>query len=157
VPRLVLDASIVVKWLNPHEILADKANLIRDDYEQGQISLLVPAFWDYEVVNGINKAVARSDLSEEEGREAMALLLAVQAQKEPFPSPQESYNLARRYQRSVYDSWYLYAAEQASCEFWTADQKLYNAMKDKVSFVRWLEDYRTHPAPSPDRPGNAHG
>jgi hypothetical protein len=56
VPRLVLDASIVVKWLNPREILADKANLIRDDYEQGQISLLVPAFWDYEVVNGINKA-----------------------------------------------------------------------------------------------------
>lgn len=86
-PRLVLDASIVVKWLNPYESLADKANLIRDDFEQGQVSLLVPAFWDYEVVNGINKAVARGDLSDEEGREAVALLLAVQAHKEPLPSP----------------------------------------------------------------------
>jgi predicted nucleic acid-binding protein len=105
VPRLVLDASIVVKWLNPREILADKANLIRDDYEQGQISLLVPAFWDYEVVNGINKAVARSDLSEEEGRKAMALLLAMQAQKEPFPSPQESYNLVVYH--SDFESWFF--------------------------------------------------
>ena len=51
--RLVVDASIVVKWLNPYETLADKANFIRDDYEQGRISLLVPAFWDYEVANGI--------------------------------------------------------------------------------------------------------
>ena len=144
-PRLVVDASVVVKWLNPHEPLADKANLIRDDYERGQVSLLVPAFWDYEVANGINKAVARGHLNEEEGREAIALLLAVRAQKEPLPSPQESYELARRYQRSIYDSWYLHLAEKTACEFWTADQKLYNAVKDKVLLVRWLEDYKSQP------------
>ncbi|MGH7965856.1 MAG: type II toxin-antitoxin system VapC family toxin [Candidatus Binatia bacterium] len=143
--RLVIDASIVVKWLNPHEALADKATLIRDDYEQGRISLVVPTFWDYEVANGINKAVARSHLSEQEGHEAMALLLAVRAQKEALPSPQESYDLARRYQRSVYDSWYLSLAEKMGCEFWTADQKLYNAIKDKVSFVKWLADYQSQP------------
>ena len=67
VRRLVVDASVTIKWLNPHETLADKANSIRDDYEQGHISLLMPAFWDYEVVNGINKAVARGDFTEQEG------------------------------------------------------------------------------------------
>lgn len=139
--KLVVDASVVIKWLNPHEALADKANLIRYDYEQGQISLLVPAFWDYEVANGINKAVARGLFSEQEGHSAIALLLAVRAQKEPLPSPQESYELARRYQRSVYDSWYLYLAEKTGSELWTADRKLYNAVKDKVPFVKWLEDY----------------
>ena len=144
-PRLVLDASIAVKWLNPHEPLADKANLIRDDYEQGQVSLLVPTFWEYEVANGLNKAVARGHLSEEEGREAIALLLALPAQKEPLPAPQESYALARRYHRSVYDSWYLYLAETTGCEFWTADQKLYNALKDIFSWVRWLADYQSQP------------
>lgn len=89
-PRLVVDASIVVKWLNPYENLADDANRIRDDYEQGHISLLVPAFWDYEVVNGLNKAVARGDLSEQEGREALTLLLAGRAQKgAPAPTPRK--------------------------------------------------------------------
>lgn len=102
--RLVVDASVTIKWLNPHETLADKANFIRDDYEQGHISLLIPAFWDYEVVNGINKAVARGDFTEQEGCEAVALLLAVHAHRSPLPLVQESYNLARKYQRSVYDS-----------------------------------------------------
>lgn len=143
--RLVVDAGIVVKWLNPYETLADKANFIRDDYEQGRISLLVPAFRDDEVANGINKAVARGQLSEQEGRDAIALLLAVRAHKEPLPPPQEGYELARRHQRSVYDSWYPDLAERRGCECWTADQRLYNAVKAKVSFTRWLEDYENQP------------
>ena len=93
--KLVLDASIAVKWLNHREFLANKANLIRDDYERGHISLVVPAFWEYEIANGLNKAVARGQLTGAEGREAVALLLALPMQKEPIPTPQESYELAR--------------------------------------------------------------
>jgi len=148
VRSLVVDASVAIKWLNPREVLADKARVLYADYEQGQFSLLVPAFWDYEVVNGINKAIARGDLTKQEGHEAIALLLAMQAQKVPLPSPQESYNLARKYQRSVYDSWYLSLAEETGCEFWTADRKLYNAVKDSLAFVRWLGDYGEEGGPS---------
>lgn len=140
--KLVVDASVAIKWLNPSEALADCANTVRDDYAQGQISLLVPAFWDYEVANGINKAVARGDLSEQEGREAIALMLAIRVQRTPLSSPQESYDLARKYQRSVYDSWYLSLAEETGCEFWTADRRLYNAVKDHLGFVKWIGDYR---------------
>ncbi len=141
VRKLVLDASVAIKWLNPFEALADRANTVRDDYEQGRISLLVPAFWDYEVANGINKAVARGNLSEQEGREAIALMLAIRAQRIPLDSPQESYDLARKYQRSVYDSWYLSLAEEMGCELWTADRRLYNAVKDHLGFVKWIGDY----------------
>lgn len=127
--------------LNPHEALADKANSIRADYERGEVSLLVPIFWEYEVVNGVNKAVARGHLSEEEGQEAVFLILALAVEKTPLPSPQESYALTRRYQRSVYDSWYVSLAEQTGCEFWTADQKLYNALKNTLPWIKWLADY----------------
>lgn len=144
-PKLVVDASVAIKWLNPYESLADKANLIRDDYERGAVSLLVPAFWEYEVVNGLNKSVARGQLTEEEGQEAVTLMLTLAVEKAPLPSPQESYALSRRYQRSVYDSWYVHLAEQAGCEFWTADQKLYNALKDTLPWVQWLADYPSHP------------
>jgi predicted nucleic acid-binding protein len=131
----VLDASIAIKWFNLHESLADK---------QGLISLCVPTFWEYEVANGLNKAVARGQLTEAEGQDAMSLLLTLPVQKEPLPSPQESYGLARKYQRSVYDSWYLALAENTGCEFWTADQKLYNALKNITPWVRWLADYQSH-------------
>lgn len=141
-PKLVLDASVAIKWVNPHEPLADKAILIRDAYERGYVSLVVPTFWDYEIANGLNKAIARGQLSAEEGHEAITLLLAIHAQKVPLPSPQDSYALARRYQRSVYDSWYISLAEKIGCDFWTADQKLYNALKDTIPWIRWLSDYR---------------
>jgi predicted nucleic acid-binding protein len=95
VDKLVVDASVTIKWLNPHEPLAAQANAIREDYEHGHIALLVPAFWAYEVVNGVNKAVARGDLTIQEGHEAVALLLAVQVHTTVLPSPQESYALAR--------------------------------------------------------------
>ena len=75
-PSLVVDASVAIKWFNPAEDLADRANLIRDDYVHGRITLVVPAFWDYEIVNGINKAVARRELTAEEGRDAIRLMLA---------------------------------------------------------------------------------
>jgi predicted nucleic acid-binding protein len=125
VPSLVVDASVAIKWFNPAEDLADRANLIRDDYVHGRIALVVLAFWDYEIVNGINKAVARRDLTGKEGRDAVRLMLAVRAQRVALPPPHESYELAQRYQRSVYDSWYLALAEETACEFWTADRKLY--------------------------------
>ena len=146
--KLVVDASVTIKWLNPHEPLAAQANVIREDYEHGHVTLCVPAFWAYEVVNGVNKAVARGDLTVEEGREAVALLLAVQVHISALPSPQESYDLARKYQRSVYDSWYLAVAEATGCAFWTADAKLYNAVKERLPFVRWLGDYRRDAQPA---------
>lgn len=142
-PSLVIDASVAIKWLNPAEPLAEQANAIRDAYAQGQVRFVVPLFWDYEITNGVNKAVARGDLTEEEGHEAIALLLTFQAEKVPLPTPRESYELARKYQRSVYDSWYIALAEERACEFWTSDGKLYNAVQDKLLFVRWLGDYGT--------------
>jgi predicted nucleic acid-binding protein len=141
VPSLVVDASVAIKWLNPSEALADKANALYADYAQGHCSLLVPAFWEYEVANGMNKAVARGDLTEQEGQAALALLFAVQVHKTSLPTPQQSYALARRYRRSVYDSWYLALAETAGCAFWTADAKLYNAVHAQLTFVQWLGDY----------------
>jgi len=141
VTDIVVDASVSVKWINRTEADADKAGQIWEVYEQGRISFVLPVFWDYEVVNVINRAVNRGDLSEEEGKEAVALLLAVQAEKVPLPSGQESYNLARRYRRSVYDSFYLSLAEARGYLFYTADERLYNAVKDNLSFVRWLRYY----------------
>jgi len=83
VRSLVVDASVAIKWLNPREVLADKANALYADYEQGQLSLLVPAFWDYEVANGINKAVARGDLTEQEGHDAHSLAISCTSAQGP--------------------------------------------------------------------------
>ena len=37
-----------------------------------------------------------------------------------------------------YDAHYLALAEREQCEFWTADERLYNSVKDQLSWVRFM-------------------
>ena len=37
---------------------------------------------------------------------------------------------------------YIALAQIMETEFWTADKKLYNAVSNKLQFVKWIEDYR---------------
>jgi hypothetical protein len=46
-----IDGPAAIEELSPTLALKPHRRLIRDDYAQGQVSLLVPAFWDYEVAN----------------------------------------------------------------------------------------------------------
>jgi len=39
---------------------------------------------------------------------------------------------------TAYDSQYLAVAESLGCEFWTVDEKFYNAAHDRFSWVRWV-------------------
>ena len=48
-------------------------------------------------------------------------------------------SLATRFNRpTAYDAKYLALAEMMNCEFWTADERLFNAVRDELSWVRWL-------------------
>ena len=56
---------------------------------------------------------------------------------------------ALQFNRTFYDSTYLALAEHLGCEFWTADGRFYNAVKDSLSFVKWLAHYQPlSPLPS---------
>jgi predicted nucleic acid-binding protein len=44
---------------------------------------------------------------------------------------------------AAYDAHYLALAEQQNCEYWTADTRLWNTVKGRLSWIRWLGDY--HP------------
>ena len=50
--------------------------------------------------------------------------------------------IARQFnQERIYDSLYAALAELRGCEFWTADKAFYEAVRSKLSFVRYLPDY----------------
>jgi predicted nucleic acid-binding protein len=42
---------------------------------------------------------------------------------------------------AAYDAFYVALAEERSCPLWTTDMELYRAVKDKLVFVKSLEDY----------------
>jgi predicted nucleic acid-binding protein len=41
---------------------------------------------------------------------------------------------------ATYDAHYLALAERENCEFWTADERLYNSVRDRFSWVRLMAD-----------------
>jgi predicted nucleic acid-binding protein len=43
----------------------------------------------------------------------------------------------------VLDAHYLALAEQQNCEYWTADTRLWNTVRGKLSWIRWLGDYHS--------------
>ncbi len=61
--KVVLDASVVVKWYN-EEDYSEKALLIRDDYTSGKVDLVEPYLLIYEVGNALryNPEFGQSDV-----------------------------------------------------------------------------------------------
>lgn len=51
------------------------------------------------------------------------------------------YAFSREYKRSIYDSFYLILAQNLKADLWTADKKLYDAVRNKLQFVKWIENY----------------
>jgi predicted nucleic acid-binding protein len=83
-------------------------------------------------------------MSVEEAREAVrgALMLGVRL-LHPSNISLKAFDLAARFDRpAAYDTHYLALAEMMEGEFWTADERLYNAVRDDFPRIHWLGDYQ---------------
>jgi predicted nucleic acid-binding protein len=49
-----------------------------------------------------------------------------------------AYELATQFNRPrTYDTQYMALAARMNCEFWTADERLFNATQGQFSLIRW--------------------
>jgi predicted nucleic acid-binding protein len=141
--RIIVDASVAIKWYVRDEIDADRAIAMLLDYENGKVKLIVPNLFYYETVNAVNTAAMRGRITEDEGRDIIKDLLAMDlitlADFKLIPS---AYLYARQYKISVYDASYLAAAKEHNAPVYTADKKFYDAVKNKERLVKWIGDYK---------------
>jgi predicted nucleic acid-binding protein len=107
--------------------------------------IAAPTLFRYEIIAVIRKNVFRVLLAPEDALEKRDILLSL-AQKLRFFVDDDllrrSYELATQLNRpTAYDSQYLAVAERLDCEFWTADQKLFNTVTGTLSRVKWVGSY----------------
>lgn len=127
---LVIDASLTFRFLMPgatHERLRP----LFDQWETQGVTLVAPTLWAYEMTSIISKTVYFDQLTEAEGQSMLAMIsaLAIQLVPPDVTLTERAYAWTRQLKRvAAYDSFYLALAEHLSCEFWTADQKLSNAV-----------------------------
>jgi predicted nucleic acid-binding protein len=136
--RLVVDASVAVKWFLPEAHTEAARRALGEDHE-----LLAPDLIAAEFGNALWKRWRRGEM---DGSKAAGMLRDfTRAPIEIVPSSvlmAGAWSIAQKFARSFYDSLYLALAVRADCPLLTADRQLYNAFREKslASRLCWVED-----------------
>ncbi len=119
--RLVLDASVVIKWYVEEEG-TDKALRILDDYSNGKLDLISVQLMPFEVINALRYARNFGTINLMKVAES---LLKLQIGLFPLLDGlyKQAINFAVEYGTTVFDASYLSLAVNTDCVFYTADAR----------------------------------
>ncbi len=143
--RLVVDASVILKWqLEDEDHVAEAVALRNACLIDQVVQLSAPKLILYELANGLWSAVRRSRVSPDASREALGLLLAAQIELHE-PDTRHILDMALKHSVTAYDAAYLSLAERLGIDLWTGDRRLYDAVATDLPKVRWIGDYVYQP------------
>jgi predicted nucleic acid-binding protein len=141
--RVVIDASVALKWRLRDEEAVSQADAILDDFLAGRLELLTPTLFDYEIANALRVAVTRQRLGEGDAATAIADFAQYSIVRYDFLDLAAlAFQLAGQHQRSAYDSAYLALAQTQAVWFYTGDKRLFNAVGQTLPWVKWIGDYQ---------------
>ena len=139
---ICVDASLTLKL-----VLAEPdspvARSLWADWEERDMDVVSPSLWAYEVTSVIRNKVHRGKITSDEGERAFAIIHKLGVRLIVLPDLHErAWEMAKELNRpAAYDAHYLALAQTLDCEFWTADERLYNAVTDQLPWVRCLGLY----------------
>jgi predicted nucleic acid-binding protein len=136
-----VDASFVIKLGLPEEGSDRADSLWREWCGQGN-EIAAPPLLCYEITSVLCNAVYRNRLTSEEGLQVLGHLLALPIR---LLAPEGLHMAACGVaidlgQADAYDAHYLALAQSLGCEFWTGDKRLYRAVKEKMPWVRLVQE-----------------
>lgn len=136
---VVLDSGILIASVFPETFTPQAQQLLKRLQAEGTM-LHAPALLRYEVIAVSRKAVYQGRVTVEEGLRARDRLLNYPINLHFDDNLlKRGYELAAEYNRpTAYDAQYLAVAEQLTCAFWTADERMFNGVKDRFPAVHWL-------------------
>lgn len=105
--------------------------------------MIAPCLMLTEVANAFYKRVVRGEMSMEAATGAMDVVLGFGVEiREELGLHSRAMELSRELGRpAAYDGHYLALAEFLGCDLWTGDRRLYNAVKSRLSWVKWVGEY----------------
>lgn len=121
-PRIVLDASVVVKWFT-REKWSDEANLVRTAYLQERIDILAPSLLTFEVANALRYSPA---LGSDDLKTALKDLEDLQLTYWELRGEvaELTVDTAFKYGLTVYDASYIALALATNSPLYTADERI---------------------------------
>lgn len=142
---VVVDASVAIKWVL-EEADSEMAQALLDGWISEKKVILAPALLAYEITNIVYRKSLKGEISLDRAKQSIQAILETDLQLD-YPEDAElclrSIELAKRFNLpAAYDAQYLALAEREECDLWTADARLWNAVKGKINWVKWLGEYQ---------------
>jgi predicted nucleic acid-binding protein len=143
--QVCVDAGISLKRVFIDEPDGELVRALWAEWHSRRISVIAPTLWAYEVTSVIRNKVHRGGLAPELEEDA---LLAVHQLPLRLLAPEglhrRASEIARQFgQPAAYDAHYLALAQMHDCAFWTADQRLFNTVRQEFDWVHWLGERRS--------------
>ncbi|KKM10891.1 hypothetical protein SY88_11400 [Clostridiales bacterium PH28_bin88] len=145
VKEVCVDACLILK-LVLNETDSDLAEALFAKWQEEGVKLIAPVFYPVEVDSVIRKKASLASgadrITPEQADAAFEALQAIPVKTIHEPGQRKrAWELARDLGLPVvYDSHYLALAELRNCEFWTSDERMYNSVRAKISYIRLLKD-----------------
>lgn len=136
---IVLDASVALRWYLSDEQHGNRALEYLTRYLSRELDIIGPSLLEFEVANALVIAQKRKRIEEDKITLAMQgfsnLGLGLRPVTALFP---RILYFSRSFSRSAYDASYLAIAEDAGADLITADAGLFNAVREKLPWVKWI-------------------
>jgi predicted nucleic acid-binding protein len=125
---VVLDASVILKWIFHDENGSAKARRFKDAHVAGDEIIAVPDLLFYEVANVL---ATKTQLDNKYCVEVFSILWEFGLERFDFGAEEfiSALSMARRHSMSVYDAAYIELSRRLRCPFITADRRLYERAK----------------------------
>ncbi len=138
--RLVLDASVAIKWAMPlaREPFTGQSLRLLKRYVDGEVEFIVPDVFWAEVCNVLWKGTLQNRWRQDEAEFVAADMRARDFTTVPsLVLLSEALRIAFALDRAVYDCLYVALAVQSNADLITADERLANALAARFP-VKWL-------------------
>lgn len=136
ITKAVLDASVVIKWFRTFEPDCQRAILLREKFLTEELSLAIPELLLYEIANVLRY---KPDLAAPDVISIVHSVLGMRLEIKPLllSTLSSAISFGYQYDITVYDAIYFSLAQEIGYSFITADEVLYEKIKE-TKFVYLL-------------------
>lgn len=137
-----MDASVIAKWVLPGEPYQEKALRLKEDHVSGLIELSAPSVIVQEVANALWRATKPKRISEADAKEALKALndMRIELHELNWAQTAQALSIACDLDLTIYDTSYVFLANELKIPFVTADKTLYETAKKRCKILH-IKDY----------------
>jgi len=143
--KIVVDASIAIKWVIREHDSSRAADLLTH-WIKHEVIMMAPLLLASEATNILYRNANSGKIPLDEAKKGLEAVIFPSITFELGHIRESSFfvrvmEFAGQFKLpATYDAHYLALAEREQCEFWTADERLYNAVREQLAWVRLMID-----------------